>query len=80
MVWGRQDKILDPSYAQQFMDALPDARDLAWVDACGHCSHLEQPQALADAVASFVAELRGGGSGGAAAERGELAGAASSPR
>lgn len=42
-----------PDYAQRFIDTLPDAR-LVWVDECGHCAHLEQPQALADEVARFV--------------------------
>lgn len=34
------------------MEALPSAQ-LVWVDACGHCAHLEQPQALLDAVVGF---------------------------
>lgn len=33
--------VCSPDYAQQFMDALPDAQ-LVWVDDCGHCAHLEQ--------------------------------------
>ena len=37
------------------MRALPDAR-LAWVEACGHCAHLEQPHELLQAVRGFVAE------------------------
>ena len=28
--------------------------ELVWIEEAGHCSHLEQPQALADAVASFL--------------------------
>ena len=52
VVWGRNDEILSPDYAQRFMDVLPDAR-LAWVEECGHCSHLEQPAALLAAVAEF---------------------------
>lgn len=52
VVWGRDDEILSPDYAQKFMDSLPDAR-LVWVDECGHCAHLEQPQALLAAVADF---------------------------
>lgn len=52
VVWGRDDEILSPEYAGKFMEALPSAQ-LVWVDACGHCAHLEQPQALLDAVVGF---------------------------
>jgi pimeloyl-ACP methyl ester carboxylesterase len=55
VVWGRQDGILSPDYAARFLEELPDAR-LAWVESCGHCAHLEQPEALLDAVRAFVAE------------------------
>jgi pimeloyl-ACP methyl ester carboxylesterase len=53
VVWGKQDEILSPNYAQQFIDALPDAQ-LVWVDQCGHVPALEQPQQLLQAVQEFV--------------------------
>lgn len=53
VVWGRNDEILSPDYAQQFIDTLPQA-ELVWVDECGHCAHLEQPHALLQAVARFM--------------------------
>lgn len=53
VVWGRDDKILKPSYAEQFTAVLPKSK-LVWVDECGHCPHLEQPQALADCVLDFT--------------------------
>lgn len=53
VVWGRDDKILKPSYAEQFTSVLPKSK-LVWVDSCGHCPHLEQPQALADCVLDFT--------------------------
>lgn len=52
VVWGRNDEILSPDYAQRFMDVLPDPT-LAWIEECGHCSHLEQPGALLAAIAAF---------------------------
>jgi pimeloyl-ACP methyl ester carboxylesterase len=52
VVWGRNDEILSPDYAQRFMDVLPDAR-LTWIEECGHCSHLEQPAALLAAISDF---------------------------
>lgn len=45
--------LCSPEYAQRFMDTLPNAR-LVWVEECGHCAHLEQPQALLQAMADFV--------------------------
>ena len=53
MVWGRNDKILDPKYAQQFSAALPKSK-LVWIEECGHCPHLEQPQALAKCISDFM--------------------------
>lgn len=53
VVWGRQDEILSPSYAEAFLKALPDAR-LAWIEECGHIPALEQPQALVNAIKEFV--------------------------
>lgn len=53
VVWGRDDKVLKPSYAEQFTAVLPKSK-LVWVDECGHCPHLEQPQALADCVLDFA--------------------------
>ena len=53
VVWGRQDKILDPKYAQQFSAALPKSK-LVWIEECGHCAHLEQPEALAQSILDFT--------------------------
>lgn len=57
VVWGRNDKILKPSYAEQFTKILPKSK-LVWVEDCGHCPHLEQPQALADCVLDFTLSSR----------------------
>ncbi len=53
VVWGRNDKILKPEYAEQFSQVLPKSK-LVWVENCGHCPHLEQPQALADCIVDFA--------------------------
>ncbi|KAI8110986.1 hypothetical protein M9434_004560 [Picochlorum sp. BPE23] len=55
VVWGRNDEILDPSYADKFMDVLPNAH-MVWIDECGHVPALEQPDALVSAIDSFVNE------------------------
>ncbi|GIL63664.1 hypothetical protein Vafri_17694 [Volvox africanus] len=56
ILWGRNDEILDPSYATRFQDTLPRAR-LLWVERCGHCAHLEQPQLAAEHIMEFVKGL-----------------------
>lgn len=53
VLWGREDKILEPSYAQRFVDTLPDAR-LQWLEGCGHCGHLERPLETAAAILRFA--------------------------
>lgn len=53
VLWGRDDKILDPAYAQRFIDTLPDAR-LQWLESCGHCGHLERPRETAEAILRFL--------------------------
>lgn len=57
-----------PDTADKFVAALPGAQ-LVWVEECGHCAHLEQPQALLRAVCDFCGLS-------AAAEAGVLAEAA----
>lgn len=65
LVWGRDDKILDPALAEKFKEDLPQEgkTEFVSVDACGHCPHLEQPGRLAEAVVAFV-KGKGGGGGG----------------
>ena len=53
VVWGRNDEILDPKNAQRFLDTLPNAQ-LEWIDECGHCIHLEQPEKLVEVIATFL--------------------------
>ena len=53
VLWGRQDRILPPSTAQQFADALPDAT-VTYLENSGHSGHLEEPEAAAAAILDFV--------------------------
>ena len=53
VAWGAQDKILKPSDAQRFADAIPHAR-LHYLSDCGHSPHLEKPEELAAQIAAFV--------------------------
>ena len=55
MVWGDDDQIVPRSAGELYAKSLPNAR-LEIVDACGHCVDMEQPDALARLVTSFVEE------------------------
>ncbi|EKX36514.1 hypothetical protein GUITHDRAFT_78864 [Guillardia theta CCMP2712] len=58
VLWGRDDKILEPSkYAERFIADIPSS-SLQWVDKCGHVPHLEQPSITAQALAEFVSNVR----------------------
>ena len=54
LVWGRADKLVPPVYAARWQELIPGAR-LAWIESAGHMLPLEQPAAVAEAVAKFLA-------------------------
>ncbi|CAM9698189.1 unnamed protein product, partial [Chrysoparadoxa australica] len=55
VLWGREDKILEPGlYAEKLVEVLPNAR-LEWVEQCGHCPHLEQPSITAALIKAHIA-------------------------
>ena len=56
VVWGREDRVLEPSNAEKFRAALPAAR-VEVVAECGHVPHLEQPGRLRDLVMDFAANV-----------------------
>ena len=58
VVWGRQDEILEPSNAERLQRELPNCSALTWIEACGHCAHLEQPETLRDSIVAFWGRLR----------------------
>ncbi len=53
LIWGAQDGICPPAYADDFMDVLPDAT-LRLVPDAAHMVHVEQPDAVAELVAGFA--------------------------
>eukprot|EP00803_Ostreobium_quekettii_P008045 evm.model.scf_323EXC.5 EVM.evm.TU.scf_323EXC.5 scf_323EXC:35078-39980(-) len=53
ILWGRDDGILDPSYAERFVEDITCSK-LVWVEQCGHSPHLEQPQVVAEAILDFL--------------------------
>ena len=53
VLWGENDEILDPANAQHFGQELPKSR-IVMIPECGHCAHLEKPQAMASAILDFL--------------------------
>jgi pimeloyl-ACP methyl ester carboxylesterase len=54
LVWGREDKLVPPVYAERWQQLVPRAQ-LRWIDGSGHMLPLEQPTAVADEVTRFLA-------------------------
>ncbi len=53
LVWGRQDGVVPPSYAQDFLDGIAGAQ-VQWVEDASHELLLEQPDACIEAVQSAL--------------------------
>ena len=55
VVWGAQDRVIWPGFAEPLAEALPDARLLVEPDA-GHLVFAEHPERVAAAIADLVRE------------------------
>lgn len=53
LLWGALDAIAPPARAQDFREAIPDAR-LTMIDKCGHLPMFEQEEKFVAAVTSFL--------------------------
>lgn len=53
LVWGRQDRLIPPAYADAWHAALPDA-SIELVDGAGHMLPYEQPAAVVEAIADHL--------------------------
>ena len=53
LVWGAQDRVIDPSAMDLFAARIPQARKLMLPDS-GHMTLMEHPDAVADAVRSLI--------------------------
>jgi pimeloyl-ACP methyl ester carboxylesterase len=54
VVWGKEDRIVPPVYAEEFVRRIRGSR-LETVDQAGHAPHLEQPEAVTRLVRDFLA-------------------------
>jgi pimeloyl-ACP methyl ester carboxylesterase len=53
VVWGKEDRLVPPVYADEFARRIAGARVQTVGDA-GHAPHLEQPEAFAKTVLAFL--------------------------
>lgn len=53
LVWGDDDRLLPPAYAEAWSQALPQATT-ATIAGAGHLAPYEQPDAVAEAIATFL--------------------------
>ena len=53
LIWGAEDHLVPPIYAEDFLRHIPGAR-IETVDKAGHAPHLEQPGAVAGLVRDFL--------------------------
>ena len=56
VVWGDEDVIFPPVYAQQLLDAIPRARGVC-IEGTGHGSPVEKPEMFIEAVRKFLGEV-----------------------
>ena len=53
ILWGQEDRIIAPAYAQEFAKRIAGAR-VELIDRAGHLPHLEQPDVVTKALRSFL--------------------------
>lgn len=54
VVWGENDRLIPPAYAQEFGDKIP-AAEVFMIPECGHEPPLEQTEVLSERVGAFLA-------------------------
>jgi len=54
LVWGEQDRVLPPSYAQRFAAAITGTVKTCTIPDAGHLVDLDAPEALAAAIHAFL--------------------------
>jgi pimeloyl-ACP methyl ester carboxylesterase len=59
VIWGSEDRLVDPALAPRLAAAVPDAR-LLILDQVGHVAMLEAPEPTARAVLGMVEEVATG--------------------
>lgn len=55
LIWGKEDRLVPPVYAEEFVRRIAGAR-VQTVDDAGHAPHLEQPETVARMVRDFLSQ------------------------
>jgi pimeloyl-ACP methyl ester carboxylesterase len=55
LIWGKEDRLVPPVYAEEFVRRIAGAR-VQTVDDAGHAPHLEQPEMVARMVRDFLSQ------------------------
>ena len=55
LVWGSADRVVPPSYAKRFASAISGWVEVREIPGAGHVAEIDAPDAVAEAVLSFVA-------------------------
>jgi pimeloyl-ACP methyl ester carboxylesterase len=53
IVWGKQDQLIPPVYAEEYKKLLP-ASQVVYIDQCGHDPTIEQPDEFARSAVEFL--------------------------
>ncbi|MBT3884716.1 MAG: alpha/beta fold hydrolase [Rhodospirillaceae bacterium] len=56
IIWGADDQVLPPSYAQRFADAISGEASVCIIEGAGHKVEFDAPDAVADAIGEFLNE------------------------
>ena len=54
LVWGEEDRVIAPSYAERFAAAIPGSTTIRTIADAGHLVDVDQPERLAEAVLDFL--------------------------
>jgi pimeloyl-ACP methyl ester carboxylesterase len=57
ILWGGEDRLISPRYAERFAAALPGHPDVTLIADAGHCAEWDAPDAVASAIELFFARL-----------------------
>jgi pimeloyl-ACP methyl ester carboxylesterase len=53
IIWGKQDQLIPPVYAEEYKKLLPSSQ-VVYIDQCGHDPTIEQPEEFARAAVEFL--------------------------
>jgi pimeloyl-ACP methyl ester carboxylesterase len=59
VAWGAEDRLVPPSYAKRFADALGGPAEIRQIPGAGHMAELDAPEELADCVMRFLSASDG---------------------